>query len=305
VVVARTGSRGAVLRTSEPTRFSSGSDDKVGGFPARSTASGSEQLDRGENASARSLSMARSARGGWRSLAAAFLPPRRRRACLLVRSSRTAARQAGSARRRAIPDARSVMENRRLIRALLDRDRLGQVPRLIDIMAFLGGKLAGEHLQGHGGHQGLQQGRHLRQPDHDIGVPADHVVVFLRQNDGLGTPSSYLLEVGNHFVVKQVTAPRRDYDEYWQLVFDQCDRTMLQLNCGETFSMDVGQLLELQSTFQCHRIANVPADEEHRPLVSELGRELHHWLDLVKYLGNGSRHGGEFLQGIGDLVAVS
>jgi hypothetical protein len=34
VVVARTGSRGAVLRRSEPTRFSSASDDKVGGFPS-------------------------------------------------------------------------------------------------------------------------------------------------------------------------------------------------------------------------------------------------------------------------------
>jgi hypothetical protein len=43
VVVARTGSRAAVLRRSEPTRFSSASDDKVGGYPARSAASGSEQ----------------------------------------------------------------------------------------------------------------------------------------------------------------------------------------------------------------------------------------------------------------------
>jgi hypothetical protein len=44
VVVARTGSRAALLRRSESTRFSSASDDKVGGFPARSAASGSEQI---------------------------------------------------------------------------------------------------------------------------------------------------------------------------------------------------------------------------------------------------------------------
>jgi hypothetical protein len=31
----RTGSRGAVLRRSDPTRFSSASDDKVGGYPRR------------------------------------------------------------------------------------------------------------------------------------------------------------------------------------------------------------------------------------------------------------------------------
>jgi hypothetical protein len=46
-VVARTKSRAAVLRRSEPTRSSSASDDKVGGFPARSAASGSEQSNRG------------------------------------------------------------------------------------------------------------------------------------------------------------------------------------------------------------------------------------------------------------------
>jgi hypothetical protein len=41
--VATLGSRAAVLRRNEPTRFSSASDDKVGGLPARSAASGSEQ----------------------------------------------------------------------------------------------------------------------------------------------------------------------------------------------------------------------------------------------------------------------
>jgi hypothetical protein len=45
-VVARIGSRAAVLRRSESTRMSSASD-KVGGLPARSAASGSEQSNRG------------------------------------------------------------------------------------------------------------------------------------------------------------------------------------------------------------------------------------------------------------------
>jgi hypothetical protein len=41
------GSRAAVRRRSEPTRLSSGSDDNVGGFPARSAASGaSNQTER-------------------------------------------------------------------------------------------------------------------------------------------------------------------------------------------------------------------------------------------------------------------
>jgi hypothetical protein len=37
---SNSGSHAAVLRRSEPTRFSSLSDDEVGGFPARSAASG-------------------------------------------------------------------------------------------------------------------------------------------------------------------------------------------------------------------------------------------------------------------------
>jgi hypothetical protein len=45
-VVARIGSRAAVPRRSESTRMSSTSD-KVGGLPARSAASGSEQSNRG------------------------------------------------------------------------------------------------------------------------------------------------------------------------------------------------------------------------------------------------------------------
>jgi 8-oxo-dGTP pyrophosphatase MutT (NUDIX family) len=43
VVLARTGSRAAVLRRSAPTRLPSASDDKVGGLRARSAASGSDR----------------------------------------------------------------------------------------------------------------------------------------------------------------------------------------------------------------------------------------------------------------------
>ncbi len=38
---------------------------------------------------------------------------------------------------------------------LLDRDGLGEVAGLVDVVAFLGSKLAGEDLQRHDGHQRL------------------------------------------------------------------------------------------------------------------------------------------------------
>jgi DNA-binding transcriptional ArsR family regulator len=51
---SQTGSRGTVLRRREPTRISSASDDKVGGFPARSARSElgerSNQTGRAESA---------------------------------------------------------------------------------------------------------------------------------------------------------------------------------------------------------------------------------------------------------------
>ena len=106
VVVARTGSRAAVLRRSEPTCSSPVSDDKVGGFLVRSAASGSEQqTEEKRRHSLRMALLAPLAEAG----ACWPLPSslaRRRKACLLARSSRAAARQPGSVRRRAIADAR-------------------------------------------------------------------------------------------------------------------------------------------------------------------------------------------------------
>src|SRR5215212_3449134 len=45
LIASTTGSRAAVLRRSEPTRFSSASDDKDGGFPARSARSRAQRAE--------------------------------------------------------------------------------------------------------------------------------------------------------------------------------------------------------------------------------------------------------------------
>jgi hypothetical protein len=62
VVVARTGSRAAVLRRSEPTRFSSASADKVGGYPGAIRSERERAIKQVKNASAPSMYIARSAR---------------------------------------------------------------------------------------------------------------------------------------------------------------------------------------------------------------------------------------------------
>src|ERR671910_149578 len=130
--------------------------------------------------------------------------------------------------------------------SLFDGDGLGQVARLVNVVALPGGKLAGEHLQRHGGDQRLQQGGHLGQPDQHVGVRGDPVVVLLGQHHGLGAAGADLLEVGQHLVVQHVPAPRRDDHEDRQLVGDQSDGAVLELAGGEPLGVDVGQLLELE-----------------------------------------------------------
>ena len=78
-------------------------------------------------------------------------------------------RDAGRGRR---PTARRVDAGRRGTGGLLDGDRLGQVARLVDVVAPGGGDLAGEHLQRHGGHQRREQGRRARHADQVVGVRA-------------------------------------------------------------------------------------------------------------------------------------
>ena len=56
---------------------------------------------------------------------------------------------------------------------LLDRDGLGEVARLVDVVAHRAGELAGEQLQRHDRDQRLEQDRHLRQPDQLVGVRLD------------------------------------------------------------------------------------------------------------------------------------
>jgi hypothetical protein len=68
VVVARAGSRAAVLRRSEPTRFSSASDDKVGGFLGAIRGERQRAIKHRKNASARSSSVRRRAIADARSM---------------------------------------------------------------------------------------------------------------------------------------------------------------------------------------------------------------------------------------------
>src|SRR5690606_17070746 len=78
----------------------------------------------------------------------------------------------------------------------LDRDRLGQIPRLIDIEALRARERAGEDLQRHHGDQRHHQGRGLRHPEDHVGELRHRLVALLGDDERAGTAGADLLDVG-------------------------------------------------------------------------------------------------------------
>ena len=106
--------------------------------------------------------------------------------------------------------------------------------------------------------------------------------------------------------MQNVAATGRRYDHHDRLAFvDQCDRPVLELARSESLGEGVGDFLELERTFQCHRIADMTTEEQEGAGVDHpLGRLfdvarliVQHPLDLL-------RHILELLEDVPDLVAV-
>ncbi|MPM15727.1 hypothetical protein SDC9_62099 [bioreactor metagenome] len=171
-------------------------------------------------------------------------------------------------------------------------------------MAQHGRQLAGEQLQRDDGDQRLEDGRHLRQPDHGAGEVVDHRVVLLGQRDRAGASGADLLDVGDHLVVQLVAAPRRHHDEHRHARLDDGDRAVLELAGGEALGVQVGDLLELEGALEGDRVADVAAEEEHRGLVDESGGEVEDRGGVVQHLLHQRRQALQLLHHRGDLLAV-
>src|SRR3954451_9291996 len=156
---------------------------------------------------------------------------------------------------------------------LLDRDGLGEVAGLVDVMAEPGGELAGEQLQRYDGRHRLHQRRDLGQPDDRVGELLDADVVLLGQHDRAGTARPDLLDRADHLVVELVAALRRHDAEDRQPGVAERDRPVLELAGRETLGMDVGELLELERTLERDREARVPTEEQHGLRTRDLLRE--------------------------------
>ena len=137
---------------------------------------------------------------------------------------------------------------------LLHGHGLGQVTRLVHIVALGLGYMGGKDLQRHGGQQRLHEGRRLRDADNVVSVILDGGIALFRNHDGDGTAGADLLDIGNDLGVQGVAAARRRHDDEDRLAFlNQCNRAVLELAGGKALGVQVGDLLELQRALKSYR----------------------------------------------------
>ena len=77
---------------------------------------------------------------------------------------------------------------------------------------------------------------------------------------------------------------------------------MLELTGREALGVHVGEFFELERTFERHRIADVPADEQHGGVVGERSGQLTHRIHGGQHLGHRRGHRLEFAELAGHLV---
>ena len=143
---------------------------------------------------------------------------------------------------------------------LLDRDGLGEVARLVDVVAHA--RVASSQANSCSGTTATSGCSSAGTRGSGISTSAYGaigVVALLGQHDRAGAAGADLLDAADHLVVQLVAAPGRHDAEHRQPVLDQRDRAVLELAGGEALGVDVGELLELQRALERHRVAGVAA----------------------------------------------
>ena len=118
-------------------------------------------------------------------------------------------------------------------------------------------------------HAGLEEHLGLGHKDGAVHGLVDGV---LEAPDGdaqhVGAAGGDLLDVG-HGLVKESGIGGRGHHQ--RAVFNEGDGAVLELTGGVGLGVDVSDLLELQAPLQAGGAVQVPADEEHVPVVEILG----------------------------------
>src|SRR5262249_6119963 len=153
----------------------------------------------------------------------------------------------------------SAWERGKGAQALFDGDRFGEVARLVDLTATLDRTVVGEELQRHDGRNGLQEIEVRGRVDDVVGDLGNLLVTLGGNGDHLAPAALDLLHIGEHLIVRHVLRRQADGGEAF---VNHGNEAVLHLASGAALGVDVGDLFELQGTFQGHRIVVLAANKE-------------------------------------------
>src|ERR1700674_2736551 len=149
---------------------------------------------------------------------------------------------------------------------LLHRNRLRQIPRLINVAAAAYGDVIGEQLQWDDLQNGRQFFRRRRNEENVVRLFGDLFGAFGGERDDDSGTSLYFLQVRHRLLVtdhrlRAAHIARRN-DDHRKILVNQRIRAVLHLSRRITFGVNIGNFLEFERAFERDGIVNAASEEE-------------------------------------------
>ena len=161
---------------------------------------------------------------------------------------------------------------------LLNRDRLCEVTRFVDIAAARDGGIVSEQLKRHDRQQRQQEFIRLRYHDDMVDVLLKLRIAFCRDADDDSVTCLDFLDIRQRLLVDALL--RRQSDDRHALD-DQGQRAVLELAGCICLCMDVRDLFELQCALESDIIVEQTADVEDNLIEAGLLRARLEWIATV------------------------
>src|SRR5688500_6630662 len=154
---------------------------------------------------------------------------------------------------------------------LLDRDRLRQVARLVDVGAPRERDVVGEQLERDDRQDRAQDLVGVRDPAHVVGDAADLLVTLRRDGDDLRVACAALHDVADELLVGRRSGGDRDERAFR---VQERDRAVLELARRVALGVHVADLLELERALERGGVRRAPANEHEAAGVDIAARQV-------------------------------
>src|SRR5574344_734808 len=145
-------------------------------------------------------------------------------------------------------------------------DGLGKVAWLSHGFTLCNSTVVGKHLQWDGGQERFEAFLRVGQFDDGICHLSDGLVAFADDGDDACLACLDFLYVADHLLVEHIFG---GYHHNRHLGVDEGDRAVFHLCCRIAFSVDIGDFLEFQCSFKCHRVVVATPEVEEVVGISE------------------------------------